>query len=205
MSDVKRTAILEAGTQVFLTHGFGNASMDAIARAAAVSKATIYSHFDSKHGLFGAIIQASCQAMMDAARAAEGEDTSEPVDSPPEVTLTRVGRAFLDLLLAPESLPLYRAVVAEAVRFPELGQVFYQMGPEPTAATLAAYLDAQNARGTLRVPDPRLAAEQFYGMVLGHSHMKMLFGMATATPPAEVKDRLVKGAVEVFIAGYRPN
>lgn len=197
-SEAKRAAILEAGAEVFLARGFGNANMDEIARRAGVSKATVYSHFNSKHGLFGAIVQARCQRMMGAAWSTADDR------SPPEAMLQRIGRAFLDLLFAAGSLQLYRVVVAEAERSPELGQVFFRIGPDEGAGTLAAYLTEIDRRGILRVPDARLAAEQFFGMVLGHLHLKLLLGVMAQPPEGETRDRLVARAVEVFVAGHRP-
>ena len=56
----KAEMILAAAERAFLASGFGAVSMDAIAREAGVSKATVYAHFAGKEELFGAVI-ARCQ------------------------------------------------------------------------------------------------------------------------------------------------
>lgn len=192
-SSPKREAVLAAAAKVFLEQGFEAASMDEVARRAAVSKATIYSHFESKTALFNAIVTARCQRMMPAIAALGGQ--------PPRHVLTRIGRQFLDLLVSPEALPLYRVVLAEAPRFPDLGRAFYAGGPDRTAAALADYLRRQHDAGVLDVPDARLAAEQFFGMVLAQNHVRLMLGLAPAgLAPAE-RDRIVAQAVAIFLNG----
>lgn len=193
----KFAAVVEAAAEVFLEQGFGSASMDEIARRAGVSKATVYSYFNSKTTLFGAIVQQRCQRSLPAMLA-------ELADQPAADTLTALGRQFLDVLMMPGSLPLYRAVLAEAPRFPELGAVFYTAGPGRAVAALAEYLAAQHARGTLRVSDPRLAAEQFFASVLGHIHVRLLLGIDADPPPAAERERVVAAAVSTFLDGRRP-
>jgi AcrR family transcriptional regulator len=190
----KQDAIIEAAAELFLEQGFGSASMDEIARRAGVSKATVYSHFDSKPALFGAIVQHRCQRTMSAMLA-------EMSDQPVEETLTAVGRQFLDVLMMPGSLPLYRVVLAEAPRFPELGLVFYQAAPERCAVALAQYLAELDARGVLAVSEPRRAAEQFLSAVLGHIHIRMLLGVSDAPPSPEERGRQVAAAVSTFLNG----
>ncbi len=190
----KQDAIIEAAAEVFLEQGFGSASMDEIARRAGVSKATVYSHFDSKPALFGAIVQHRCQRTMSAMLA-------EMSDQPVAETLTAVGRQFLDVLMMPGSLPLYRVVLAEAPRFPELGRIFYEAGPDRCAVALAQYLTDLHGRGVLDVPDARWAAEQFLGAVLGQVHIRMLLMVAGEAPGPEERTRYVAAAVSTFLNG----
>jgi TetR/AcrR family transcriptional repressor of mexJK operon len=57
----KAESILAAAKRMFLEGGFGAVSMDAIAREAGVSKATVYAHFAGKEELFGAVIGRECE------------------------------------------------------------------------------------------------------------------------------------------------
>jgi TetR/AcrR family transcriptional regulator, mexJK operon transcriptional repressor len=192
----KQDAILEAASEIFLEQGFGNASMDEIARRAGVSKATVYSHFESKPALFGAIVQHRCQRTLAAMLA-------ELSDQPVEQTLTTLGRQFLDVLMMPGSLPLYRVVLAEAPRFPELGRIFYEAGPDRCAIALTDYLTDLDRRGVLQVSDPRWSAEQFLGGVLGQIHIRMLLGVASEPPSPAARERFVAAAVSAFLDGHR--
>ena len=192
----KQDAVIEAAAEVFLEQGFGGASMDEIARRAGVSKATVYSHFESKQALFGAIVQHRCQRTMSAMLAELGDRSVEE-------TLTTLGRQFLDVLMMPGSLPLYRVVLAEAPRFPELGRIFYECGPDRCAAALAGYLASLHGQGVLLVSDPRWSAEQFLGAVLGQIHIRMLLGVAAEPPSSAERGRYVAAAVAAFLDGHR--
>src|SRR5690242_481251 len=178
-----------------MQQGFGSASMDEVARLAGVSKATIYSHFDGKQDLFGAIITGRCRAMIPVIEAAALGD------QPPAEALRRIGRQFLDLLMSKGPLSLYRVVLAEAGRFPALGRTFYQSGPDRVAAALADYLARQHEAGLLDVPSPRVSAEQFFGMVLGQTHVRLLLGIAGTAPEADERGAIVELAVRTFLSG----
>jgi TetR/AcrR family transcriptional regulator, mexJK operon transcriptional repressor len=191
----KRDAILEAAANVFMEQGFEPASMDEVARLAGVSKATIYSHFESKQALFGAIITGRCTAMIPIIEAAALGDQS------PAEALRIIGRRFLDLLMSKGPLALYRIVLSEAGRFPELGRSFYESGPNRIASALADYLARQHALGVLDAPRPRVAAEQFFGMVLGQIHVRLLLGITDAAPGPEEREQLVDLAVGTFLNG----
>ena len=191
----KRDAIILAGTRVFMEQGFESANMDEVARIAGVSKATIYSYFDGKQALFGAIITGRCQAMIPIIEAAALRD------QPPAEALRTIGRQFLDLLMSKGPLSLYRVVLAEAGRFPALGRTFYLSGPDKVAGALADYLVRQHAGGTLNVPRPRVSAEQFFGMVLGQIHVRLLLGITETVPEPEERGEIVELAVRTFLDG----
>ena len=90
----KAESILAAAKRAFLAAGFGAVSMDAIAREAGVSKATVYAHFAGKEELFGAVIGRECERYF----ARVSADELDPLDV--RGSLTVLGRRFLDLLLS---------------------------------------------------------------------------------------------------------
>src|SRR6266404_9830032 len=110
----KAESILAAAKRSFLAAGFGAVSMDAIAREAGASKATVYAHFAGKEELFGAVIGRECERYF--ARFSAGE--LDPSDV--RASLTVLGRRFLELLLSPDAIALYRIILAEVTRFPVL-------------------------------------------------------------------------------------
>jgi TetR/AcrR family transcriptional repressor of mexJK operon len=192
----KRERIVVAATQAFLELGFNATSMDLVARRAKVSKVTVYTHFKSKEGLFGAIIDGL------AGRLVSRIDRFALGDLAPEPALRQFGRMYLELALAASSLALHRVVVAESARIPGLGQVIFRHGPAQVVSGLADFLVRQKS---LRIADPLLAAEQFLGMVLGHAQLRLLLN---ARPASEVRagiGRVVDHAVDLFLNGSRPN
>jgi len=194
----KRDAIIEAATRVFLDNGYGASSMDGIADVAEVSKQTIYSHFEGKEALFGAIVREKCDQLL--------ETVSRPASrgADPKAALTGVGRRFLNLVLPEEGMALFRAVVAESGRFPELAEAFYSSGPRLAVANLAAYLGNMHENGTLTVDEPVRSARLFFSMLRGDLYMRRLLALDPA-PPAEEVNRTVDEAVSVFLGAHAPN
>ena len=91
----KHEDILRAATKAFSEAGYARASMDEIAAKAAVSKATIYSHFGNKDALFEAIIRELCERLVTPLRLGE-LDRATPQD-----TLTTFARSYIEVLLDP--------------------------------------------------------------------------------------------------------
>lgn len=173
----KHAAILEAATNVFLRAGYGAATMDVIAREAGVAKQTVYHHFGSKEALFGAIIRMRSQGLLDSSALDSGGDV--------RTTLRRLARNVLDVALSPSSLALHRLIIAESARFPEIGRVVYRESTVPSIKALADFLRSQSARGALTIGDPRIAAEQFFGLILGLLQVRRLLD-SEATEPFEM-------------------
>ncbi len=191
----KRQAVLDAAADLFIAHGYGAVSMDVIARAANVSKATLYAYFRSKDSLFATIITEAC-------RAHGGWETELPADAADvEAALMRFGRRLLHFLLQDHALAIYRVVVAESARFPELGQAFFEGGPETGRALLGGWLAHQAQAGRLRVPDPLLAAEQLMALLRAGPLFRATLGVPPTPDEAEI-EATVRSAVGTFLAAY---
>lgn len=190
----KHRQIISAATEAFLARGFAATSMDHVARRAGVSKVTIYTHFRNKEALFGAIIDSLAGGLVERIEELALDDMA------PGPALRQFGRRYLELALAASSVALHRTVVAESARLPRLGRLIYECGPVQIVSALATFLARSK---DLRITDPRLAAEQFLGMVLGHAQLRLLL---SARPGAEVRGsigKVVDHAVEIFLNGVQ--
>jgi len=187
----KAESILTGAKRAFLAAGFGAVSMDTIAREAGVSKATVYAHFAGKEELFGAVIGRECERYF--AQFSEGE--LDPRDV--RASLTVLGRRFLELLLSPDGIALYRIIIAEVTRFPRLGEVFWHAGPERQRLQIEAFLKSAIASGTLALTDTRLAAEQFIALIRGDVHLRHLLRLE-----ADADRRGIGAAVEAAVATF---
>ncbi len=132
----KRRQIMDGARAVFLSDGFDGASMNDIARAAGVSKGTLYAYFDSKEQLFEALIRED--------RSQQAERLcSLPVDrSDPRALLGALGHRLIEVMTRPETIAHVRVVIAATAKFPRLGRAFYEAGPLYGTQKLAAQLDA---------------------------------------------------------------
>jgi len=193
----KPAQIMLAAKELFTSQGFGATSMDAIARTANVSKATLYAHFDGKEELFAAIVSHACRTQS-RLLSAVGSDDLDLTEA-----LSEIGRNFLTLVLSPPAIAIYRVVIGETARFPDLGRIFFESGPNQTRATLSAFLAKAAERGQLDIAEPWRAAEHLIGMLQTPVHLHVLFGVKDSFTKDEV-DKVVKDAVEAFLRAYLP-
>jgi AcrR family transcriptional regulator len=193
----KRRQIIEGARAVFLAQGFDAASMNDIARAAGVSKGTLYVYFRHKEDLFEAIVEQECDAQ------AEGIFDFDPNDHEVDAVLRRLGVAYVKFLCRPEKASAIRTVIAIADRMPELGRKFYESGPARGMARLASYLAAQVDAGVLAIDDIEVAAGQLMESYQAMLFKPMVFNFAPA-PSAQQIERVVEVAVKAFLAAYRP-
>jgi AcrR family transcriptional regulator len=192
----KRRQIMDGARGVFLAQGFDAASMGEIARAAGVSKGTLYVYFENKEELFEAIVHEQCHAQ------AEGLFDLDPNDADVEHALMRLGTNFVDYLCQPEKASPLRTVIAIADRMPEIGRKFYETGPACGIGMLAAYIKKQVDAGVLAVEDAEVAAAQFLDACQSTLFKPVLFNFAPP-PSRERVEHVVRIAVKTFLAAYR--
>jgi TetR/AcrR family transcriptional repressor of mexJK operon len=195
-SSAKREAILDAAQALFLRQGYAGTSMDQVAATAGVSKATIYAHFTGKDELFGAIIRRRCQSSFDLCTL-PGLGAMDA-----RTALTAIATQLMDLLLSPEALGVYRIVVAEAMRHPDLVLAYHEAGPARGKAYMQAVMDALVARGELACDDTWRATDFFIGMLRTEYFHRALMGMPQTegrTLKATIDD-----AVAVMLRAYAP-
>lgn len=193
----KRRQILDGARTVFLAAGYDGASMGEIARAAGVSKGTLYVYFDSKEALFEALILAEKASL------AETLFTFDPDDTDIPAVLTRLGMSFLAEMSQPRHISVHRMVIGVCEKFPQFGQVYYEAGPACGVARLAAYLDVQAQAGRLRIADTTLAAQHFLHLCLAGLLTRMLFAAGGEASEDRMRFQTAE-AVRVFLAGYGP-
>lgn len=191
----KRGAVLYAAQASFLELGYALTSMDLVAERAGVSKATIYAHFDSKECLFSAVIHRCCN---DDIRSV----ASWPLESGGDArfALMAIGARLLALMSSPETLAMYRILVAEAVRHPDLARSFWEAGPGLCKTRLIAILEELARRGQLVLPDPWIVADQFAGMLRAEVFHRLLLGLPNLN--GRTPESTVAAAVDTILMTY---
>lgn len=191
--DERRAQLLDTAIAVFLEQGYAGASVDRIVQRAGGSKATLYRHFSSKADLFAAIIQELVAQMT----APIEHPTIDDIDNLP-ATLGAFARTYLDVLLEPRSLALYRMVMAEGGRFPDLGRVFFDKGPGRVATQLADYLRQCGLGGA--GASAELLAREFLSLVRSDLHLRALLGVGSAD--SAQRGEAIERAVALFVAQH---
>ncbi|MFD2261413.1 TetR/AcrR family transcriptional regulator [Lacibacterium aquatile] len=192
----KRTKILDAAWKVFKRLGYDGASMNDIADAAKVSKPTLYVYFESKEGLFA--------AMVDELKMRQAERILPPDPSHPDIdeTLRTFARSILRKLVNPEHISLIRLVFSAAEKFPEIGLMVFQSGLGRGIEFMTAYFDAEVTNGRLKIEDTEMAAYQFFELVQARNLRRLMLGIDSKVSE-ETLHAYADGAVRVFLAAYR--
>lgn len=191
----KRRQILDGARKVFMDLGFDGASMGEIARAAQVSKGTLYVYFTDKSALFEAIIE---EEALQHGQVVFSFDPARDADA----TLREFGLAYLHLVCRPGGGSAIRTVMAIAERMPDVGRRYYARVLDKSINRLSDYLRARVAAGDLAIDDCELAASQF--MELAKASLFLPFVFQAAPVPSEQRmAEVVDSATRMFLAAYK--
>jgi TetR/AcrR family transcriptional regulator, mexJK operon transcriptional repressor len=192
--DRKRAEIIAIAADLFFREGYAGTSMSLIAAAVGGSKQTLYNYFQSKDELLLAVVRDVVESRP------EDYDLSL-MPSEFRAWLTWFGRSTMKRITSYNYISLQRLAAAEALRFPEIGRIFDEVGIKPgyqmIAPTFAEAMDA----GTLRRADPLVAVEQFLEMCLGWTLRRAIWNIQPPPNDAEI-EKAVSEAVTTFMDGY---
>jgi AcrR family transcriptional regulator len=191
--DQRREMILSVAREMFFEHGYAATSMSCIAARLGGSKGTLYNYFKSKEELFEAQVRDLCGH--GAAR------MLETLEGLPAEALNAVAEEYLNHLFSEQAVKLSRVLVAERQRSPELGRIFYELGPARSIKALETYLEGAKAKGLLDIPNCKVAAEQFLSLCKGPTHLKFLLNLIPAPKPEELREQVAQ-SVRAFLAIY---
>ncbi len=195
----KHQAILDAATEVFLRCGYLGTSMDEVAALSGVSKQTVYQHFAKKEALFIEIVTTMTDQAGDAVLSAVPVLADDD-----DVGAYLRGYAYRQLIhvLTPRLMQLRRLVIGEVGRFPALGKVLNDHGPQRSIRALATAFEQLVKQGLLAIDDPLAAAAQFNWLIMSAPlNQAMLLGDG-AIPKAPALRRHAADGVRVFMAAY---
>lgn len=196
----KRAAILDAARQMFVALGYEGASMDQIAATAGVSKLTVYSHFGDKESLFAAAVKDHCEQQLPTSLFDAGPG------APLRERLLQIAGAFFKMVSAPDALAGHRIMCAPQLVDSALPQLFWDAGPRRVQDAFVALLQRRIAAGELRIDDGdddaiRRAAGQFFSLVKGEPHARMVFGCCETSCEQAIRTHL-EAAVDLFLRAY---
>ena len=191
----KRHAILQAAAELFPVKGFTGVSMMEIAEKANVSKLTLYSHFTDKDDLFAQSVIDCCEQQLPTSSFKLAPGLSM------EQALSAIGTGLLDLIMDEKSITLHRMIINQTGIDTEHAELFFKAGPERMLSEMQALLSQADKNGSLRIEQPKLAAEHFFCLLKGLSHMRVLMGLSK--PPGKVaRDRHISDVVNLFLRAY---
>jgi TetR/AcrR family transcriptional regulator, mexJK operon transcriptional repressor len=165
-----RAAILRAARPIMLRDGLGGTTLDRVAAEGGIAKMTLYRHFPSKEALFEGLVTATCESMREGLENAPTADMDKPIAN----RLADELRAFTSALIEPDGLALYRLIVADGWRFPELARVFEQSGMRVIRRRIADLLET----GGAPAHQSRQVAAELVALALGDAYQRAILGIA---------------------------
>ncbi|CCG39839.1 TetR/AcrR family transcriptional regulator [Magnetospirillum molischianum] len=189
----RRQAMLDAARELFLEKGFECTSLTDILKRSKGSRSTLYEQFGSKAGLLRAMVEEVTSTVWQLL----GDDSGPCTFC--EAGLIELGRRFVYSALAPETIAVYRIIVAEGHRVPEIAEFFFNTGPRTLEHRLA-----ERFRAALSVREnvgsPEEIAQIYLGAVLGDLHVRQVLGLVPHWSDEQI-DSHVRIAVGIFLDG----
>jgi AcrR family transcriptional regulator len=193
----KRRQILGGAREVFAEQGYERATVDRIASRAGVSKATVYNHFRDKNALFVAAVAETCDDLRERV-----ERCLEGTGGGVEEVLRSIGEQVMTVSLSPAVVGLYRQVIAEAQRFPEIGRLVFERGTAAIQEAVASHLRRWSDAGALRIDDPRGAAVAFVALCQGDLVVRTRLGVLERPGEEQIRETVGR-AVAIFVRAHR--
>jgi AcrR family transcriptional regulator len=188
-------AVREAAVATFVEMGYAGASMEAIARAAGITKRSLYARYADKRAVFADVIPWAL------ARYTDGGPLEDVDDEDVEAALLALGRASLARATHPQNVRLKRIAFNEAALFPEFNVSAESMMWAGRQRMVTEVLRRYDERGVISVDDLELAAEHFLAMVEAVPARMADFGVYRSK---QQQERHLQYAVRLFLRGVVP-
>jgi TetR/AcrR family transcriptional repressor of mexJK operon len=186
----RRSGILDQALPLFLQLGFEGVSMAMIARAARGSKATLYTYFNSKADLFVALMEQSWEQL-----AEEPGINRDPMLAHDAIGwLTAWAADYLVHINDDTIITLHRLIIAEAVRFPNLGARLYAVGPQRGLLQLSEDLAILHQRRLLHCDDADAGSRLLRALAKSGLYERRLWGIAERPTPQCIRDEAAQVA-----------
>jgi TetR/AcrR family transcriptional regulator, regulator of autoinduction and epiphytic fitness len=193
----RRAQILEAAFEEFSAKGFKGATIKSIARAAGLqSPALIYWYFPDKEALFREVLGSRVPVL----RAVR--DPASLLDLPPEKVLPMIASRYLLTFDNPAAQRMVRLMVGEAMRRPEIAEIFGNAVIKRVLGFLKSYMARQIELGRLRPHDVRSSARAFMGMLLPQAGGKLFLPVLREDGLSD--EEHIENAIKIFMEGLRP-
>ncbi|WP_039853285.1 TetR/AcrR family transcriptional regulator [Magnetospirillum fulvum] len=189
----RRQAMLDAARELFLEKGFECTSLSDIVERSKGSRSTLYDQFGSKDGLLRALVEDISSTVWELLGDEPGPGTFC------ETGLIELGGRFVRAALAPDNIAIYRILVAEGHRVPEIAELFFDTGPRTLEHRLAERFRAA-LPAHVEVGSAEAIAQIYLGAMLGDLHVRQVLGLVPHWSDEQI-DSHVRTAVKIFLDG----
>ncbi|WP_246728953.1 TetR/AcrR family transcriptional regulator [Methylosinus sp. RM1] len=189
----RKEIILTAARTQFLKQGFSETSMGAIARAAGVSKATLYVYFANKEDLFADLVESEFRTTVLCCAEPDLGLGLEPA-------LRGLAREFVGCWLRKDSTAFFQAVCSERWRFPGLCLLVFESNQRAALELLISVFEEAEREGLLAFPNAKIAAAHLLHLVFADMPLRIALGVA---PPSKAEaEATLQAGIDCFLRAY---
>ncbi|MGE2815799.1 TetR/AcrR family transcriptional regulator [Mycobacterium heidelbergense] len=185
----------KAAVATFVKYGYDGATMEAIARAAGITRRTLYARYPDKRAVFVDVIPWALT------RRTEREADDDIDQSDLRASLIALGRAGLARAIDPDIVRLTRIAMSESARFPEFAVSAHSMTWSPRHRQVMDLLRRHQENGSIDVDDLELTAGHFIAMI---EHLPARLADCGIYRSADEEERHLQHAVDLFLRGVEP-
>lgn len=184
----RRRRIIEVATGLFISSGYLETTLEAVAKNAGVNKRTIYELVGDKEQLFREVCRENSTI---------GElNFSDTIDrNSLRNSLMVFGRRLLELSLADKTQALERTVISEARRFPELIEEIVTSNYLEANQEVSMYLERLQSLEMIHLDDKRKSSGLFFDLIVGQLALSKFLGHSSIDPD----DQYLGDRVDLFI------
>ena len=181
-----------AAVATFVKYGYDGTTMEAIARAAGITRRTLYARYPDKRAVFVDVIPWALT------RRTEREISDDVPDGDLRASLIAVGRAGLARAIDPDVVRLTHIAMNESTRFPEFAVSAHSMMWSARHRQVMDLLAHHQEAGAIELEDLELAAGNFIAMI---EHLPGRLAQCGIYRSAEEEERHLQHAVNLFLRG----
>ena len=200
--DARREQILQTAVTLFSQRGFKGTTTKEIARAAGVSEAMVFRHFENKDALYGAILDnKGCQDGVRRFPWEENETLRTAIEQKDDFAVF-YNIAFDALNKHQSDVAFMRLLFYSALEEHELADRFFHEFIERIYGFIGGYIEQRQRDGAFREMNPRIAVRAFLGMLIHHSLNNILWDTGRTILNISTEEA-AKNFAEVLLGGIK--
>lgn len=137
--------LLDAALALFVEKGFAATRSEEVARAAGVSKGTLYLYYPSKEELFKAVVRQTLSQLI-----AEGQELVDGHVGPTSALLDKLMNTWWERVGNTPAAGIHKVVLSEVRNFPDLAQFYVDEVMKPAKALFSSAVQRGIDRGEFR-------------------------------------------------------
>ena len=169
-ADARPDEVLNAALMLFGARGFAHTTVEAVARAAGLSKAAVYLYFPSKRALLAGLVRRAVAPVAEIALGAIADHRGDPRPVIASIMQVLAGR-----LADPNAFAVPALILREAAAAPDMALVYREEVLDRIMPAMRGLLMQGVAGGYIRRVDPDLTLRSIIGPVLTHLLLAEVF------------------------------